>query len=137
MGYVPVANDGEQSQFQGCFRTLRVLNLQGNFLDQSQLDAKTFYSIFDFLESIEELNICRLKFQSFKTFKQQFLVDFVCNQDYKPYMNTLKRVNLNLDSEFFYAQEGAPKMSYSSAKKVLDEFQENFPNLESVKIDFF
>ena len=120
-GYAPVATDGEQSQFQGCFKTLRVLNLQGNFLDQSQLDAKTFYSIFDFLENIEELNICRLKFQSFKTFKQQFLVDFVCNQDYKPYMNTLKRVNLNLGSEYFYA-EGAPKMSYSSAKKVLDQF---------------
>ena len=36
--YMPIITDGEQSKFQGCFKTLRVLNLQGIFLDQSQLD---------------------------------------------------------------------------------------------------
>jgi hypothetical protein len=47
-----------------------VLNISGNCIDDSHFDAKTLYSIFDFLESLEELNIERLKFDDFKTFKK-------------------------------------------------------------------
>lgn len=65
--------------FSGCYKSLKTLNISGNTLNDSQFDAKTLYSIFDFLESLEELNIERLKFDSFKTFKKQFLSDFVTN----------------------------------------------------------
>jgi hypothetical protein len=75
--------------FLGCFKTLTVLNISGNNLDSNSLDANTLFSVFDFLENIEELNIECVRFQSFKVFKSTFLLDFVNNQDYKPYMNTL------------------------------------------------
>ena len=65
--------------FSGCYKQLKVLNISGNSIDDSQFDAKTLYSIFDFLESLEELNIEHLKFDSFLTFKKQFMNDFVTN----------------------------------------------------------
>jgi hypothetical protein len=55
--------------FSGCYKQLRILNLAGNSID-SDFDAKTLYSIFDFLESLEELNLERLKFDNFKSFKK-------------------------------------------------------------------
>ena len=67
------------TEFTGCYKTLKVLNLAGNNLDSTHLDANTFFSIFDFVENLEELNIECLKFESFKIFKQQFLMDFVSN----------------------------------------------------------
>ena len=106
------------SEFSGCYKCLRVLNLSGNNLNTTHLDASTFFSIFDFLENLEDLNIECLKFQSFKIFKSQFLVDFVSNQDYKPYMNTLKRINFNIGSKELY--ENDMKMSFKTAKTILD-----------------
>jgi len=87
------------------------------------LDAKTFLSIFDFLESIEVLNIERLRFESFKSFKTQFMVDFFSNRDYKPYMTTLKKLNFNIGEPSFYSEsytEPAMKMSHTTAKTLLD-----------------
>jgi hypothetical protein len=60
-----------------------------------------------------------LKFDSFQTFKKQFLLDFVTNQDYKPYMNTLRKINFNIGSDDFYPGE-VMKMSYTTAKNILD-----------------
>lgn len=65
-----------RQELSGCFKGLRILDLSGNSLDESNLDSEGLLSIFDFLESIEEFNIERLKFDSFKTFKKMFLIDF-------------------------------------------------------------
>ena len=68
---VSVTSDKDSRlNFSGCYKQLKVLNISGNCIDDSHFDAKTLYSIFDFLESLEELNIERLKFDDFKTFKK-------------------------------------------------------------------
>lgn len=50
-------------------------------------------------------------------------------------MNTLRKINLNIGSDDLYSGETI-KMSYSSAKNILDQSLENFPNLQELKIDF-
>ena len=50
-------------------------------------------------------------------------------------MNTLRKINLNIGSDDLYSGE-TMKMSYSSAKNILDQSLENFPNLQELKIDF-
>jgi hypothetical protein len=107
----------EKSHFSGCYKQLQVLNISGNSIDGSEFDAKTLSSIFDFVESLEELNLERLKFQSLEVFYNTFLQDFVSNQDYKPYMNTLRKINLNFCSSDFYPQES---MAYSQARGILE-----------------
>jgi hypothetical protein len=66
-----------RQELSGCFKGLRILDLSGNNMDESNLDSEGLLSIFDFLESIEEFNIERLKFDSFKTFNKMFLMGFV------------------------------------------------------------
>ena len=50
-------------------------------------------------------------------------------------MNTLRKINFNIGSSELYPQE-VMKMSYTSAKSILDQTLENFPNLQEFKIDF-
>ena len=50
-------------------------------------------------------------------------------------MNTLRKINFNIGSDDFYPGE-VMKMSYSTAKNILDQTLENFPNLQEFKIDF-
>lgn len=121
------------SSFKGCYRTLKNLDISGNFLNATHLDAKTFFSIFDFLENIEDLNIEKLKFECFNTFKEQFLRDFVSVLDYKPYMNTLKKLNFNFLNPLFYEEI---EMNEEDALFFLENILKNFPNLTELKIDF-
>jgi hypothetical protein len=121
------------SSFKGCYRTLKVLDIGGNYLDATHLDAKTFFSIFDFLESIEELNIEKLKFESFDTFKEQFLREFVSNQDYKPYMNTMRKINFNFANPIFYDNF---EMTEEEVLYSLKNIIKNFPNVTELKVDF-
>ena len=79
MNMSTISDNSKGLNFSGCYKQLKVLNIGGNSMDDSKFDAKTLYSIFDFLESLEELNLERLKFDDFKTFKKQFLIDFVTN----------------------------------------------------------
>ena len=65
-----ISDKDSRPNFSGCYKILKVLNISGNCINDSHFDAKTLYSIFDFLESLEELNIERLKFDDFKTFKK-------------------------------------------------------------------
>lgn len=87
---------------QGCYNTLQVLNLSGNSLDDSLQSCQSFLQLFDFVSCLQVLNIERLRFKSFKVFKQEFLIPFCTNDDYKPYQNTLRSVNLNIGSPEFY-----------------------------------
>ena len=50
-------------------------------------------------------------------------------------MNTLRKINFNIGSDEFYSGE-VMKMSYTTAKNILDQTLENFPNLQEFKIDF-
>jgi hypothetical protein len=51
-----------RNDLSGCYKTLKVLNISGNDLDDADLESDSLLAIFDFLESLEELNIERLKF---------------------------------------------------------------------------
>ena len=50
-------------------------------------------------------------------------------------MNTLRKINFNIGSADLYPQE-VLRMSYTTAKSILDQTLENFPNLTEFKIDF-
>ena len=128
-----------RNDLQGCFKTLRILDISGNDLDDPDLESDYLLPIFDFLESLEVLNLERLKFSSFTAFKRNFILELVTDQDYKPYMNTLKKINLNIKSDNFYQEysaDGKMQMSYSTANKILDNILENFTNLKELKVDF-
>ena len=120
---------------QGCYNTLQVLDLSGNSLDDSARSCQSFLQLFDFLSCLQKLNIERLKFKSFKVFKNEFLVPFCPNDDYKPYQNTLRHLNLNIGDPSFYNLR--PKqMSYPTSKKIVDNIVDNFSYLDTIKLDF-
>jgi len=50
-----------RNDLSGCYKTLKVLNISGNDLEDD-LESDSLLAINDFLESIEELNIERIKF---------------------------------------------------------------------------
>lgn len=81
--------------------------------------------MFDFLSALQTLSIERLKFYDFKTFKNEFLVPFCVNDDYKPYQNTLRNINLNVGSASFYDLKHR-QMSYPTCKKIVDGIVDNF-----------
>lgn len=63
--------------------------------------------------------------------------ELVSNQEYMPYMSTLKKMNFNIRSDHFYEQSGEQmQMSYSTAKSIIEDILENFTNLKELKIDF-
>lgn len=116
---------------QGCYNTLQVLDLSGNSLDDSVQSCQSFLQLFDFLSCLQKLNIERLKFKSFKVFKQEFLIPFCTNDDYKPYQNTLRHLNFNICAPSFYNLK-SKQLSYPSCKKMIDNLVENFSYAEHI-----
>lgn len=119
---------------QGCYNTLNHLDISGNFLDDSRASCQTFLLMFDFLSSLQTLNMEHFKFYNFKTFKEEFMVPFLINEDYKPYQNTLRNLNLNIGNCIFYNLKPR-QLSYTTCKKIIEGVKENFSYLENFKLD--
>jgi len=77
----------------------------------------------------------RLRFKSFKTFKERFMVPFCTNDEYKPYQNTLRSINMNFCSRDFYTNKPR-QLSLTTCKKVIEGMAENFAYLDNLHMDF-
>ena len=92
-----------------------------------------------YLERIEEINFECLELYSYSIFINDFLFRLTIGDEddnFKLYMNTLKKINLNINSSDFYRMYVVPDLSFSKVKDILQAFTSKFAKLQDLKVDF-